>query len=286
MKKLLAILLVICMLATVLAACSDKDKDKDDNWFVEDSVGLTYQLNEDGLGYTVIDIGTCTDTDLVIPKSYNGLPVTGIGERAFYCCSSLKSVTICDSVTSIGGDAFYNCSSLTGVYIADIAKWCNISCSNYYANPLYYAKNLYFNGELVTDLVIPEGVTSIGSGAFSGCSSLKTVTIPDSVTSIGSAAFGHCNNLTSVTIGNGVSEIGYGAFRSCGSLASVIIGNGVTNMGSCSFADCGRLVRINYSGTMSQWSKISSEGFFWNLNMGYYIVNCTDGRLTESGAKE
>ena len=133
MKKLLAILLVVCMLAMVLAACGNKDKggknkDKNDttssdntqdntdgnngdngneNAPVKDSEGLEYALNEDGLGYTVIDIGTCTDTKVVIPKSHNGLLVTSIGDEAFYNCSSLTSVTIPDSVTSIGKNAFY-----------------------------------------------------------------------------------------------------------------------------------------------------------------------------------
>lgn len=119
-------------------------------------------------------------------------PVTSIGGSAFYKCTSLTNVTIPDSVTSIGSDAFRGCSSLTSVYITDIAAWCNISFSNYDSNPLNYAGNLYLNNELVTDLIIPDGVTKIGSYAFYNCDSLTSVTIPDSVTSIGDKAFSIC----------------------------------------------------------------------------------------------
>ena len=127
-----------------------------------------------------------------------GDSVTSIGYEAFFNCSSLTSVVIPDSVTSIGNSAFYSCSSLTSVSITDIAAWCAISFGTYNANPLYYAKNLYLNNELVTDLVIPDSVTSIGDYAFYYCSSLTSVVIPDSVTSIGSHVFYGCSSLTSV----------------------------------------------------------------------------------------
>ena len=74
---------------------------------------------------------------------------------------------------------------------------------------------------MVTDLIIPDSVTSIGYSAFYNCISLTSVTIPDSVTSIGDYAFVYCSSLTSVTIGNGVTSIGDWAFRYCTSLKKV-----------------------------------------------------------------
>ena len=153
------------------------------------------------IGNSVTSIGNsafygCSGlTSVTIPNS-----VTSIGAEAFRNCTSLTSVTIPNSVTSIGEYAFYNCSGLTSVNITDIAAWCNIVFSSDNSNPLYYAEHLYVNDVEVNNLVIPEGVTSIGAYAFSGCSGLTSVTIPNSVTSIGYGAFYECRGLTSVTI--------------------------------------------------------------------------------------
>ena len=126
--------------------------------------------------------------------------VQHIGKYAFYNCVSLADVVIPDSVVDIGECAFYGCSRLASVHITDIAKWCAISFDGEYANPLYYAHNLYLNGEKVSALTIPYSVTSIGDYAFSGCNGLTSVTIPDSVTSIGPSAFSGCSGLTSITL--------------------------------------------------------------------------------------
>ena len=164
--------------------------------------------------------------DIIIPefviynnKSYS---VTSIGSQAFYNCSGLTSVTIPNSVTSIEGAAFYNCDGLEKVIVPDIAAWCGIKFAGYSANPLFYAKHLYSNETTeITNLIIPNSVKSIGSNAFSGCSSLTSVTIPNSVTSIGEGAFSGCSGLTSVNIGNGVKSIGSDAFADCAELTDV-----------------------------------------------------------------
>ena len=153
---------------------------------------------------------------ITIPDS-----VTSIGYHAFSGCTSLTSVTIPDSVTSIGLWAFDNCYNLESVYVTDIAKWCEIDFDSSDSNPLYYAKNLCLNGELVTDLVILDGVTSIADFAFYGCTSITSVTIPDSVTNIGDYAFYGCDSLTNVTIPDSVTNIGDYAFYECDSLVAL-----------------------------------------------------------------
>lgn len=126
---------------------------------------------------------------------FDGKP-TAIGEHAFYECSTLTSISIPDSITEIGTAAFGE--SLTSVYITDLAAWCAIQFSDASANPLFHAGNLYLNNELVTDLVIPEGITAINSYAFVMWSGLTSVTMPDSVTTIGDHAFWSCSALTNI----------------------------------------------------------------------------------------
>ena len=137
--------------------------------------------------------GCANLTDIIIPAG-----VTSIGNSAFDDCKNLERVTIKNGVTSIGEYAFDDCQSLKEVHISDIRAWCNISFSDESANPLYYADKLYVNGNLITELVIPDGVTSIPIYAFYRQKSITTVTIPDSVTSIGDDAFYGCYKLVEV----------------------------------------------------------------------------------------
>ena len=122
---------------------------------------------------------------------------------------------------------------------------------------------------------IPDGVTTIGLEAFSGCTSLTSVTIPDSVTSIGVDAFYSCTSLTSVTIPDGVTSIGEFSFQRCTSLTSVTIGNGVTSIGHSAFSGCTGLKNMYYSGKEVQWQQIEIDEENECLTNAKYIhYNC------------
>ena len=198
-------------------------------------------------------------TSVTIPES-----VTTIGEWAFAHCHNLTSVTIGDSVTTIGNDAFAACEILTSVYISDISAWCNISFRNSSSNPLSGGCNLYLNNELVTDLTIPDSVTTIGDYAFENCNSLTSVTIPDSVTTIGYAAFRYCDSLTSVTIPNSVTTIGDFAFQYCNSLTSVTIPDSVTTIGDSAFQYCSSLKKVYCNATIPP--SLGGSAFDYNAN--------------------
>ncbi len=218
------------------------------------------EVQYNGITYTVYSIGDNAFRDRIdltsvtIPDS-----VTEIGESAFISCSSLTSVTIGESVSEIGGHAFWGCSSLTSVYISDLEAWCNIIFNNWDSTPLWNDASLYLNGELVTDLVIPDSVTKIGAYAFFNCKSLTSVTIPDSVTKIGAYAFFNCKSLTSVTIPDSVTEIGEYAFRYCSSLTSVTIPDSVTKIGESTFNGCSRLTSVTIGKSVSE---IGEQAFY------------------------
>jgi len=217
------------------------------------SEGLKYTSNGDGTCY-VSGIGSCTDTDIIIPSSApNGDIVTGIGYEAFKGCTSLTSVTIGSSVTSIDSYAFCKCTNLTSVVIPNNVTsigsgafgYCESLTSVVIPDSVTgIGSSAFYSCDNLSSVVIPDSVMSIGSAAFKFCTSLTSVVIPDSVTSIGFSAFNNCSSLTSVTIGNGVTSIGYEAFYFCESLTSVTIGNGVTSIGDSAFYGCSNLASV------------------------------------------
>ncbi len=205
--------------------------------------------------------------------------VESIGVNAFKGCSSLASVTLeCEhigkmstifgtnvpeytigrTVKSISGDAFSDCTGLKRVKIVDLATWCATSFETY---PFPDLVTLYFNNQKITNLVIPNTVTSIGSYTFCLCTSLKSITIPNSVTSIGEGAFAG-TGLKSVTIPNSVTSIGEGAFSACSDLTNVTFPNSVTSINFGTFQDCTSLTNITIP------NSVTSIG-------GYAFQNCT-----------
>ena len=165
--------------------------------------GGVNEVNADPLTYEEVvgDTVTITDCDenasgaLVIPSSYQGKPVTKIGESAFWGCSSLTSIEV--------GKGNSEYSSEDGVLFDK-----------------YETVLIQFPAGKSGHYTIPDSVT-IGKSAFKNCSSLTSVTIPDSFTSIWSWAFQYCSSLTSITIPDSVNSIGEWAFYDCSSLTNI-----------------------------------------------------------------
>ena len=145
--------------------------------------GIFYRIHGD---HAVVTPGAYPyNGDVTIPDtiSHNGMAyaVTAIDPTAFMDCASLTSISIPGSVTAIGEHAFAGCTALDSVDISDLSAWCGIDFGSETANPCYHAHHLYLKGMEITDLMIPDQVDTISSYAFSGCSSISSVSIPNSV---------------------------------------------------------------------------------------------------------
>ena len=330
------------------------------------SDGLVYTLSTDGKYYIVSGRGTCTDANIVIPDTYEGLPVTTIGESAFRDCSGITKVILPSCITSIGfaaflgcnslesinipefvtsidryafsgctsltkisfnayncsdlykatqndsgtyyynevfskagingdgicvtigknvkhvpaylfyphntdsskrpnitmvefenrdgalqinRDAFYSCNTIKGVYVPNIKTWCMVSFANEGSNPLMTAQHLYCDGELVTNLIIPEGIKKINQNAFRACHDIVSIVIPDSVTEIGYCSFNYCTGIKDIVLGKGIETIVYYAFNR--RINDVIV----------------PFEHVYYKGTEVDWSNIEftqADGDYWN----------------------
>lgn len=194
------------------------------------SKGLVFELNQDGESYAVKGMGDCTDTQIIVPRTHDGKPVTAIAGGAFWCQNTLQSVVILDSVTSVGNMAFADCEALTSVSLPSGLE----SISDC----------VFFGCTKLLTVNIPDSVTTIGSEAFNGCSRLRSITLPDGVTGIGAKAFAGCSGIGSIAIPEGVTCISDGVFNNCSSLATVTLGSAVTDIGEFAFSGCHRLVSI------------------------------------------
>ncbi len=202
--------------------------------------GLRYELNSDGESYCLKDMGTAFESNIVIVSTYNGKPVTSIGNSAFAGCNNLESVVIPNSVVEIGEKAFYDCTTLTDINIPDSVTTIGFSAFNYCNNlksiTLPFVGGMQ-NGNRNTHFGYIFGAESYKDNQNYIPTSLEQVTITNG-TMIGYRAFYHCNSLTSVTIPDGVFSIGQEALEGCTSLTDIIIPMSVTNIGANAFKGC------------------------------------------------
>ena len=330
MKKIFSLILSLTMLLTItsgLNLTAYADSSQYGNIYYEEKEDGTIEITDCDDSVISIDIPSAIDGKSVTSIGNNAFyscknlvnvtipdSITSIGNNAFEYCTSLKSVIIPGSVKSIGNAAFNRCESLMNI---EVIK----NNSNYFSQDgVLFDKNKtkliqYPIGNKRIAYDIPNGVKSFGDCAFDSCSTLKNITIPDSVTSIGwgvfsgstsltnidvsennlnyssyegvlfnknktelikypignertsynipagvinfGDVFSDCKNLVNITIPNSVTNIGVGAFWQCANLASITITNSVTSIGNYAFYDCKNLKDIYYYGTQSEWNNIS-----------------------------
>lgn len=208
-----------------------------------------------------------------------GNSVEYIGENAFEGCSGLTSITLPNSLRNIGTLAFYKCTGLTSVEIpsnvtsmgdisvVSVFSMCDnlvtvtINSNDILENIGNSSRNMrHVFGDQVKTYIIGDGVTCIGSGAFSGCTNLTTVAISNSVTTISGAAFSGCIGLTTLTIPNSVTTIGSGAFYNCIGLTAIEIPNSVISIGEEAFQNCSSLTAIEIPNSVTSLGDRAFEG--------------------------
>ena len=208
---------------------------------------------------TEVDLSNCTS-------------LTSIENGTFIFCSGLTSITLPSSLTSIEENAFYFCSGIeTLEYKGTIDQWLSIDFSSTWT--LDSSHTFIVNEEELTNLVVPEGVTSIGERAFYGCSGLTSITLPSSLTSIGDWAFQYCGRLSGeLDLGNctRLTSIGNSAFNGCRGLTSITLPSSLTSIGGSAFFDCSGFtsVTINQYVFENVTSTSSSCGYILS-SIGY-----------------
>ena len=133
-------------------------------------------------------------------------------------------------------------------------------------------EGVFYHCSSLTSVIIPDGVTSIGACAFYVCDKLTSVAIPNSVTRIGDEAFAWCNNLTNVTIPDSVTSIGDEAFVYCWSLTNVTIPDSVTGIGAAAFEGCSGLTSVTI-GAGVNIEDLSKSFLLENGNIGAFAVS-------------
>ena len=222
----------------------------------------------EGVGYPVVEIGPGAFADCPGLTSVSiGSAVTSVDDEAFARSSELRRVVFPASVKRVHHQAFADCSSLDTVDIVGLEAWCMIDFMDDEACPMTKAHLLRLNGEVITHLVIPDGLTAVSANLFRNCGAIVSVVLPPSVKSIGNYAFNNCESLKTIQMGDSVTSLGYSAlagcialesialpaelmhidryaFKGCRWLTEVVIPDKVSFIGSYAFKDCKRIERL------------------------------------------
>ncbi len=258
MKRIVSLALVCVMLlslAGVLCSCDIAS-------LVSKLTSDKYTYTDLGESYELSSIGDTSETEIVIPETYKGKPVTAIGERAFYRnfftsvvdgeeLPKITSITLPDTITTIGKEAFANNTELTTLNIPDSVTSIGVGA--------------FYDCRSLTSINIPNGITTIKEGTFYGCSGLTEITLPDTVTVIEPNAFVKCSSLKSITLPSAVDTISYGCFEGCASLESFTITENITAICDNAFANCTSLKEITIPTTVTY--------------LGQYVFNETSEEL-------
>lgn len=277
---------------------------------------LEFELSKDGSFYILTGAKACKDEKVIIPAEYNGLPVTVIGESAFYYSLTAKTIIVPSTVETIESGAFHRCKMLTNIVFEegselrsigdDAFLFCDSLLYIYLPEKLEYIGGEAFRGcYLLKDITLPDNIMYIGADVFTGTEYYRKsnnwengilyigkylisanpsfsgkCVVKDGVRLLADESFGVCLYLISVELPSSIEVIGEGAFSNCFELERVSIpkGNNLKHIYKNAFSGCEKFLTINYGNTMSEWEDIVKEDG-WDYYMGNHIVVCSDGNI-------
>ena len=255
--------------------------------------GVQFTLNDEETAYWVSGYNGQAK-DVVIASTHNNLPVEGIEEHAFYENDNIEYVYIAEGIKHIGDEAFHLCYKLKKVYIpnsiesvGERAFYYNFMEHKTYDTCAYLgndenpylvlidakshyqesyeihpdtkvlASRLFYYNEILTSLVIPNGVKNIPNELCFYTKYIEHVTIPASVKSIGNRAFTNCENLTQVVVEGNLEKIDSSAFNGCNKLSTITVRGNVKEIGEYAFSNCNRLSTVNIEGYVEKIGKFA-----------------------------
>ncbi len=170
--------------------------------------------------------------------------VTYICEYTLRGCTQ-TGIVIPKTVKHIESNVFseHSCS-IQRIHIDSIGAWLGMTFEDISSNPACSGGALYVDGEMLTDIVVPDNITNIGRYAFAGCSGVKKITLGDSVTKAYPYSFWFCEDLCELELSPNMTTIEYSAFSNCNSLEKVTIPNSITTIESYAFYECTALKEI------------------------------------------
>lgn len=209
-------------------------------WKLGDKGTLTISGTGEMYNYSMADAPWKEQKDLISALVVeNG--ATSIGSSTFDGYTSLKSIKLASTVKSIGNNAFSN----TGITSLDLPEGMES-----------IGIGAFYNCEKMTELKLPESLTTLNNGAFAFCKGLTAVTLPNKITFIGALVFEECTGLTSITIPENVTEIRNQAFYYCTALTMVELPKALQTVGDNAFYET-KLQDVYYAGTEEDWGKIA-----------------------------
>ena len=263
----------------------------------EKESGMIFTLINGNTEYEVTGKGAATG-DIVIPDTYRTLPVTSIGDKAFFNKSDVASVVIGKNVKRIGDNAFGNCSYLTSVTIPEgltsIGKGAFSSCrllSSKIVIPdgvTLISQNAFAHCGNIPEIELSDNITVIEATAFIGCAKLVSIELPENLEIIGDNAFKECKALTSVTFGSKVKEIGQYSFRDVTSLVSISLPNSVETIGVGAFKGAVLLNNVELGNGIKEIDyKAFDDTALWNdsvtneIYAGNWFLGCKDNTAAD-----